>query len=68
MENETNEDFFRALQCHGWRGTIKDLWRDPQTSEEDKSWLDGISKRTLFKFSEQEKIKKLFEKNSNKLP
>lgn len=40
---------------------ILEFWRSEKTSAEEKAWLDKMSIRRQFKFSEQVKIMKMYE-------
>jgi hypothetical protein len=51
-----------------WSQVLCDLWNNPKTSAEEKIWIDAISTRKTFKFSQQEKIMAMYRENIGPFP
>ena len=47
---------------------ICDLWYSDKTTKEDKCWLDNLSTKKKFKFSEKEKVKEIYRQVFGQLP
>ena len=57
-----------AEKYDSWHDVLVDLWNNPKTSAEERKWIDAISTRKTFKFSQQEKIMAMFRANIGQFP